>query len=70
MAPCKRQVKARRHLVCKHCHRLVDFAVSGSGKSWSETEEGFAFQCLGCWKVVCLTAELARLKDIVKGMER
>ena len=54
--------------MCNHCHSLVDFAVSGCGKSWSETtEEGFTFQCLGCWKVDCLTAELARL---VKGMER
>ena len=70
MAPCKRQVKARKHLVCNHCHSLVDFAVSGCGKSWSETtEEGFTFQCLGCWKVDCLSAELARLTDIVKGME-
>ncbi|KAK2190024.1 hypothetical protein NP493_91g00011 [Ridgeia piscesae] len=70
MVPGKRQVKARRHLVCNHCHSLVDFAVSGCGKTWSETmEEGFTFQCLGCWKVDCLTAELARLTDIVKGME-
>ena len=71
MAPGKRQVKARRHLVCNHCHSLVDFAVSGCGKTWSETtEEGFTFQCLGCWKVDCLTADVARLTDIVKGMER
>ena len=71
MAPGKRQVKARRHLVCNHCHSLVDFAVSGSGTTWSETtEEGFTFQCLGCWKVDCLTADVARLTDIVKGMER
>ncbi|KAK2149753.1 hypothetical protein NP493_2923g00001 [Ridgeia piscesae] len=70
MAPGKRQVKARRHLVYNHCHSLVDFAVSWCGKSWSETtEEGFTFQCLGCWKVDCLTAELARLTDIVKGMQ-
>ena len=70
MAPGKRQVKARRHLVCNHCHSLVDFAVSGCGKTWSETtEEGFTFQYLGCWKVDCLTAELARLTDIVKGMQ-
>ena len=70
MAPGKRQVKARRHLVCNHCHSLVDFAISGCGKTWSETtEEGFTFQCLGCWKVDCLTAELARLTDIVKGMQ-
>ena len=70
MAPGKRQVKARRHLVCNHCHSLVDFAVSGCGKTWSETtEEGFTFQCLGCWKVDYLTAELARRTDIVKGMQ-
>ena len=70
MAPCKRQVKARRHLVCNHCHSLVDFAVSRCGKTCSETtKEGFTFHCLGCWKVDCLTAELARLTDIVKGMQ-
>ena len=57
--------------MCNHCHSLVDFAVSGCGKSWSETtEEGLTFPCLGCWKVNCLTAELARLTDIVKVMER
>ena len=56
--------------MCNHCHSLVDFAVPGCGKTWSETtEEGFTFRCLGCWKVDCLTAELARLTDIVKGME-
>ena len=70
MAPCKRQLKARMHLVYDHSHSLVDFAISGCEKSWSETtEEGFTFQCLGCWKVYCLTAELARVTDIVKGME-
>ena len=57
--------------MCNHCHSLVDFAVSGCRKSWSETtEEGFTFPCLRCWKVDCLTAELARLTDIVKVMER
>ena len=56
--------------MCNHCHSLGDFAVSGCGKTWSETtEEGFTFQCLGCWKVDCLTAELARLTDIVNGMQ-
>ena len=55
--------------MCNHFHSLVDFAVSGCGKSWSEaTEEGFTFHCLGCWKVDCLTAEVARVTDIV--MER
>ena len=70
MAPGKRQVKASMHLVCNHCQSLVEFAVSGCGKTWTETtEEGFTCQCLGCWKVDCLTAELARLTDIVKGMQ-
>ncbi len=70
MAPCKRQVKAKRHLVCDHCHSWVDFALSGCGKSWAETmEEGFTFQCIGCWKVECLQKEIVRLTDIVKGME-
>ena len=56
--------------MCNHCHSLVDFAVSGCGKTWSDTtDEGITFQCLGCRKVDCLTAELARLTDIVKGME-
>ena len=31
-------------------------------------KEGFSFQCLGCWKMDCLTAELGRLTGIVKGM--
>ena len=70
MAPCKRQVKARRHLVCDNCHSFVDFALSGCTKSWAETlEEVVTFQCTGCWKVECLTVELARLTDNVKGLE-
>ncbi|KAK2182369.1 hypothetical protein NP493_355g00000 [Ridgeia piscesae] len=68
MAPCKRQVKARRHLVCDHCHSFVDFALYGCTKTCTDTlEEGFTFQCTGCWKVECITAELARLTGIVKG---
>ena len=34
------------------------------------TEKGFTFQCLGCWKVDFLTADIARLTDIMKGMEK
>ena len=69
MAPYKQQVKARRHWVCDHCHSFVDLALSGCVKSGAETmEEGFTSQCLGCWKVDCLTAEIARLTGIGKGM--
>ena len=32
-------------------------------------EEGFTSQCLGRWKVDCLTACTARLTDTAKGME-
>ena len=70
MAPCKRQVKARRHLLCDHCHSFVDLALSGCVKSWAETmEEDCTFQCMVCWKLKCLTAELARLTSIRKGMD-
>ena len=70
MAPCKRQVNARGHLVCDHCHSFVDFALSGCSKSWAETmEEDFTFQCAGSWKVECHAAEVAKLTDTVKGME-
>ena len=56
--------------MCDYCHSFVDFSLSGCTKSWAETmEEDFTFQCTGCLKVECLTAELARLTDIVKGME-
>ena len=63
-------MKATGHLVCDHCHSCVEFALPGCVKAWAETmEEDFTFQCMGCWNVECLTAELARLTGIVKGME-
>ena len=56
--------------MCDHCHRFVDFALSGCIASWAETmEEDFSYQCKGCRNVECLTAELARLTGIAKGME-
>ena len=56
--------------MCDHCHSLVDFALSGCVNSWAETmEEGFSLRCLECWKMDYLTAEIAKLTDIVKGME-
>ena len=56
--------------MCNHCHSLVYLALSGCVKSWPETmEEGFTFQCFGCWKVDCLAAAIARQTGIVKGVE-
>ena len=51
MVPCKRQVKARRHLVCDFFHSFVDFSLSGCVESWADTmEEDFIFQCMGVGK--------------------
>ena len=36
---------------------------------YNKMQEGFTFQCFGCWKMDCLTAEMARLTGIVKGVE-
>ena len=33
-------------------------------------EEEVTCQCLVCWKVDCLTAEVARITGIVKGVEK
>ena len=56
--------------MCDHCDSFINFVFSGCTKSWAKTvEEDFTFQCTGCWKVECLTAELARLTGIVKGVE-
>ena len=38
MAPCKRQVKATRHLICNSCSYWVDFVKSGCEKSWAEVQ--------------------------------
>ena len=56
--------------MCDYFYSFVDFALSGCIASWAETmEEYLTFQWMGCWKVECLTAEVARFTGIVKGME-
>ena len=70
MAPCKRQLNTKRHLVCNDCQSLVDFALSGCTKHWAETrEDGSTFRCRGCSRVECLMKEVYRLTAVVKEME-
>ena len=62
MAPCKRQLKATRHLICGSCTNWVDFVKSGCEKSWAEVQaDSFSFECRGCTKMKELEVELEEL---------
>ena len=66
MAPCKRKVKATRHLICSSCSSWVDFVKSGCEKSWAEVQaDGFSFECRGCTRMKELELELAQLRLLV-----
>ena len=59
MAPCKRQLKATRHLICGSCSNWMDFVKSGYEKSWAEVQaDSFSFECRGCTKMKELEVEL------------
>ena len=69
MAPCKRQLKATRHLICGSCSNWVDFAKSGCEKSWAEVQaDSFSFECRGCTKMKELEVELEELRLLVVAM--
>ena len=69
MAPCKRQLKATRHLICGSCSNWVDFVKSGCEKSWAEVQaDNFSFECRGCTKMKELEVELEELKLLVVAM--
>ena len=66
MAPCKRQVKATRHLICSSCSNWVDFVKSGCEKSWAEVQaDSFSFECRGCTRMKELDVELEQLRLLV-----
>ena len=66
MAPCKRQVKATRHLICNSCSNWVDFVKSGCEKSWAEVQaDSFSFECRGCTRMKELEVELEQLRLLV-----
>ena len=69
MAPCKRQLKAKRHLICGSCSNWVDFVKSGCEKSWAEVQaDSFSFECRGCTKMKELEVELEELRLLVVAM--
>ena len=74
MAPCKRQVKATRHLICSSCSNWADFVKSGCEKSWAEVQaDSFSFEYRGCTRVKELEVELEQLRLFVVavvGMEQ
>ena len=46
MAPCKRQIKAKRNLTCSSSDSWIDFAKSGCANSWAEVQAAdFHFVC-------------------------
>ena len=65
MAPCKRQLKATRHLICGSCSNWVDFVKSGCEKSCADS---FSFECRGCTKMKALEVELEELRLLVVAM--
>ena len=69
MAPCKRQLKTTRHLICGSCSNWVDFVKSGCEKSWAEVQaDSFSFECRGCTKMKELEVELEELRLLVVAM--
>ena len=69
MAPCKRQLKATRHLICGSCSNWVDFVKSGCEKSWAEVQaDSFSFERRGCTKMKKLEVELEELRLLIVAM--
>ena len=69
MAPCKRQLKATRHLICGSCSNWVDFVKSGCEKSGAEVQADiFSFECRGCTKMKEIEVELEELRLLVVAM--
>ena len=66
MAPCKRQVKATRHLICRSCSNWVDVVKSGCEKSWTGVQaDSFSVECRGCTRMKELEVELEQLMLLV-----
>ena len=69
MAPCKRQVKAKRDLICSSCDSWVDFAKSGFVNSWAEVQaDDFHFVCRGCMTVKYLQEQVIELRHMILMM--
>ena len=69
MAPCKRQVKAKRNLICSSCDSWIDFAKSGCVNSWAEVQaDDIHFVCRGCMTVKYLQEQVIELRHMVLMM--
>ena len=69
MAPCKRHLKATRHLICSSCSNWVDFVKYGCEKSWAEVQvDSFSFECRGCTRMKALEVELEQLRLLVVAL--
>ena len=69
MAPCKRQVKAKRNLTCSSCDSWIDFAKSGCANSWAEVQtDEFNFVCRGCMTVKYLQEQVNELRHMILMM--
>ena len=67
MAPCKRQVKAKRNLTCSSCDSWIYFANSGCANSWAEVQAD-DFVCRGCKTVKCLQEQVNELRHMILMM--
>ena len=70
MAPRKKKVVVRRHLVCGNCASWVHYETSGCEKKWADTRtEGFVFTCKGCTEVTVLVKEVSGLKQMMEDLK-
>ena len=70
MAPRKKKVVVRRHLVCGNCASCVHYETSGCEKKWADTRtEGFVFTCKGCTEVTVLVKEVSGLKQMMEDLK-
>ena len=70
MAPNRRKVVGRRHLVCGNCASWIQHENSGCEKKWADTRvEGFVFTCKGCTEVAALAKEVDGLRQMVEDMK-
>ena len=69
MAPRKKKVVVRRHLVCGNCASWVHYETSGCEKKWADTRaEGFEFTCKGCTEVAVLV-KVSGLKQMMEDLK-
>ena len=71
MAPCKRQVNAKRNLTFSGCDSWIHFAKSGCVNSWAAVQaDDFHFVCMGCKTVKCLQEQVNELSHTIVMMTR